>query len=92
MTFLLDTNAVRDLMDDHPRAKQRLARATAAQDYVSTCSIVRGEVLFGIERLPAGGRRDRLIARSMAAFRSLAEEAVPFSAGEHYALLKRSRE
>jgi predicted nucleic acid-binding protein len=49
-------------------------------------------VLFGIERLPAGKRRDRLAKTADALFPSFDEEAVPYAAGDEYARLKRTRE
>jgi predicted nucleic acid-binding protein len=91
MIYLLDSNAIRDLMDDRPRVVARLSAAVRA-DVVATCSIVRGEVLFGIERLGAGKRRDRLAQRAGAVFASLLPQPVPFEAGDHYARVKRERE
>lgn len=53
MIFLLEASAVSDLMREHSRVMQHLAE-TAALDQVVTCSIIRGEILFGIERLREG--------------------------------------
>jgi predicted nucleic acid-binding protein len=53
VTFLLDTNIISDLM----RADQRIERWMAGLDEgdrIVTCTIVRGEILFGISRLPEG--------------------------------------
>lgn len=91
MIYLLDSNGIRDLMDDHPRVVARLS-ATRAPDTVAACAIVRGEVMFGIERLPAGKRRDRLAHRATAVFASVVDEAIPFAAGDVYARVKRERE
>ena len=91
MIYLLDSNAVRDLMDQHPRLSDRAARVTPP-DSVAACSVVRGEVLFGIERLPAGRRRDVLARRAAAVFGSLAAEHVPYAAGADYSRLKHARE
>lgn len=49
MIFLLDTNAFSDLM----RERLRLA-SIVAPDRVAICSIVRGKIRYGIERLPRG--------------------------------------
>jgi predicted nucleic acid-binding protein len=61
-------------------------------DRVVTCSIVRGEILFGIARLPPGGRRDELEESGhqfLAAFRC---EPVPERAGDFYASVKLARQ
>jgi len=52
--YLLDTNAISALM----RADTALASwlsSLGADERVVTCAIVRGEILFGIERLAPGG-------------------------------------
>src|SRR5271157_1814711 len=62
------------------------------QDRVVTCTIVRGEVLFGIARLPAGRRRTELEETGrqfLAAFRC---EPVPERAGDVYAVVKAARQ
>lgn len=51
MDFLLDTNAASDLVGENTHVAARLA-ALPATDRVFTCTIVRGEVLFGLGRLP----------------------------------------
>lgn len=91
MIYLLDTNAVRDLMDAHRRISDRVAQATPP-DVIAVCSIVRGEVLFGIERLAPGKRQQRLAATAAPLLASFEEAAVPYAAGDHYAGLKRERE
>jgi len=61
-------------------------------DRVVTCTIVRGEILFGIARLPAGKRRTELEGTGrqfLAAFRC---EPVPEQAGDFYAAVKLARQ
>jgi tRNA(fMet)-specific endonuclease VapC len=91
MIYHLDSNVVRDLMDEHSRVKARVAQVSAP-DTVAVCAIVRGEVLFGIERLAPGARRDRLLATAAAVFRSIGEAPIPFAAGEGYSRVKRERQ
>ena len=43
-------------MKDIPEVKGRLNSLTES-DYIFTCPIVKGEILFGIVRLPAGQRQ-----------------------------------
>ena len=57
--YLLDTNAIIDLMRSAPRIENWMAELDP-RDRVVTCTIVRGEVLFGIARLPEGRRRAEL--------------------------------
>jgi predicted nucleic acid-binding protein len=56
MIFLLDSNAFSDLMRKDPRVEAYLA-ALGSNDKVMICSIVRGEILYGLARLPQGRRR-----------------------------------
>jgi len=59
VTYLLGTNALSDLM----RAAQAIENWMAGLDRgdrVVTCTIARGEILFGIARLPAGRQRTEL--------------------------------
>ena len=66
---LLDTNAVSDLMRDHPNVKARVGNHP---DPVLTNVIVVGEIRYGLNRLPLGKKRNDLEARAnsiLAAFR-----------------------
>ena len=45
-------------MQNIPRVKERLNSLTES-DYHFTCPIVKGEILFGIGRLPAG-KKDKI--------------------------------
>ena len=59
VTYLLDTNAISDLMRAAPLIENWMA-GLDQRDRVVTCTIVRGEILFGIARLPPGKRRTEL--------------------------------
>lgn len=87
MTYLLDTNAVADAMREHPRLQARVAAVQPAARVI-TCSIVRGEVLYGIERLAPGRRRNDLERKATAVLSALACEFVPAAAGDEYARVK----
>lgn len=61
-------------------------------DRIVTRTIVRGELLFGIARLPEGRRRAELeatVSQFLAAFRC---ESVPEAAGDYYASIKLARQ
>lgn len=87
MTFLLDTNAVSDLMRSNERVERWMATLDPA-DRVVTCSIVRGEILYCISRLPAGRRRSELEEVGHRFLDTFYCEAVPEQAGNIYASLK----
>jgi tRNA(fMet)-specific endonuclease VapC len=91
MMFLLDTNAFSDLMRDHPKVGVRLA-SLAATDQVVICSIVRGEIRYGIERLPNSNQRRDLDAKAAHLFAVIPCEPVPEAAGDQYASVKLSRQ
>src|SRR5260370_13588740 len=91
MTYLLDTNAISDLMRGSARIENWISGLPHA-DRLVTCAIVRGEILFGIGRLPKGKRRTELEEAShqfLSAFRC---EAVPQGAADYYAVLKLARQ
>jgi predicted nucleic acid-binding protein len=91
MNFLLDTTAFSDLMREHPKLNARLA-TVALTDQVLICTMVRGEIQYGIERLPAGKRRHDLEAKAFKLFNVLPCEPVPEKAGDYYAKVKLSRQ
>ena len=51
MMFLLDTNAFSDLMRKHLKLDARMS-SLAPADRVVICTVVRGEIRYGIEQLP----------------------------------------
>lgn len=91
MMFLFDTNAFSDLMRKRVKTETRLA-ALAAADSVATCTIVKGEILYGVHQLPPSRRRDDLLGAATPLFKSLPCEPVPEWAADHYASVKIARE
>lgn len=91
MIYLLDTNAVSDLMIAAARIENWMA-GLGPGDRVVICPIVRGEVLFGIARLPIGRRRVRLEEASRQRLAVLPCEPIPEGAGDIYAALKLVRQ
>ncbi len=63
-------------------------QSVSDEDQVITCPIVRGEILFGINRLPQGRRREHLEAKAHALLSALPCHAIPPEAGELYASVK----
>lgn len=57
-------------------------------DQVVTCTIARGEILFGLGRMAQGRRQAELEAKAEKVFAALPCEPVPPGAGDHYARVK----
>jgi predicted nucleic acid-binding protein len=60
-------------------------------DRIVTCTIVRGEILFGISRLPEGKRRAELEQMGHQFLDAFECEPVPKKAGDYYAAIKLAR-
>ena len=91
MVYLLDTNAISALM----RADVRMASwlsSIGADDRVVICTIARGEILFGLERLAPGRRRTELEGKAGKLFAALPCEPIPPAAGDRYASVKISQQ
>jgi len=91
MTYLLDTNAISDLMRANPRIENWMA-GLDEHDRVVTCTIVRGEIRFGICELPEGRRRTELEQTGHQFLASMRCEPVPERAGDFYAAVKFARQ
>ena len=91
MLFLLDSNAFSDLMRKHPGVQRRFA-ALGADDRIAISTTVRGEIVYGLERLPTGRRRDELSRQAQELFAVLRCEAVPVAAADAYARIKLNRQ
>ena len=61
-------------------------------DQVVICPIVRGEILFGLERLAAGKRRADLEHKARRLFAAIPCEPIPPGAGDRYASVKVARQ
>ena len=90
MLYLLDTNVISGLMRKRPEIRGRLSSLGPLHQIV-TCPIVRGEILFGIERLPDGHRRQELAERATLALAEVPCESVPEIAGDAYGQIKAAR-
>jgi tRNA(fMet)-specific endonuclease VapC len=86
---LLDTNAVSDLMRDHPKVK---ARVGSHLDPVATSVMVVGEIRYGLNRLPTGNKRRNLEARAQSILALLTIESVTEPIANAYGHLKASLE
>ena len=90
-TYFLDTNAVSDLMGSASLLDLWLATLPETASVI-TCPIVRGEILYGLERIPEGKRRAKLKQDAMRLLDRFPCEPIPPNAAERYAATKWSRE
>jgi len=91
MLYLFDTTAFSDLMHEHPQTCRRMEEI-AADDTAVICPVVRGEIIYGIDRLVDGRRKRGLQARADWLFSKMVCQPIPASAGDHYARVKLSRQ
>ena len=87
MIYLLDTNAISALMREDASMATWLG-SVSANERVATCTIARGEILFGLERLALGRRRTELEAKAQKLFAVLPCEPIPPAAADLYARVK----
>lgn len=90
MTFLLGTNAISELMRADTRVEKWMAGLNEG-DRIVTCTIVRGEILYGISRLPEGRRRAELEQMGRQFLDAFQCEPIPERAGDFYATIKLAR-
>ena len=87
MVYLLDTNVIGDLVKRDVRMAARLGKLPAS-DRAVICATVRGEVRFGLERMPAGRRRDSMAADVARHLASFACEPITAAVADQYAVVK----
>ena len=92
MDYLLETSTCSFLMAHVPHVTAHLDSLSDFNDYLFTCTIVRGEILFGMQRLPIGRRRQVLENQATNLFEALPCLAVPREAADHYAPMKKYAE
>ena len=92
MDYLLETSTCSFLMAHAPRVIAHFDSLSVLNDYLFTCTIVRGEILFGIQRLPIGRRRQVLENQAINLFEGLPCLAVPTEAADYYAPMKKYAE
>ena len=88
MDYLLDTSTCSFLMARVPYVTGHFDSLSDLNDYLFTCTIVRGEILFGIQKLPIGRRRQVLENQAINLFEELPCLAIPKQAADYYAPMK----
>lgn len=84
MIYLLDTTTFSALMRRDVNALVHLA-SLAAEDQVVICTITRGEIMYGLLRLPQGQRRNNLENEATHLFSQMVCISVSESAADVYA-------
>src|SRR5437870_8101348 len=75
-------------MREHPTIEARIAALSDDDDSVIICPVVRGEILYGVARLPHGKRRTDLKSKADKLFASVPCEVIPEAPGDYYANAK----
>ena len=86
---LLDTNAVSDLMRDHPKVKARVGNYA---DPIVSSAVVIGEIRYGLARMPVGKKRTDLETRASSVLAALYVEPVNEHIANAYGSLKAALE
>jgi predicted nucleic acid-binding protein len=89
--YLLDTNAVSALMREEALMASWLS-SRGVDDRLVICTVTRGEILFGLERLAQGRRRTELEGKARRLFDALPCGPIPPAAGDLYAKTKASQQ
>jgi len=75
--IILDTNVTSELMKTAPEPTV-IAWVHAHAPALATTSITVAEIRYGIERLPAGRRKDQLVNAANEIFEMFADQVLPF--------------
>lgn len=94
--IIVDTNVASELMKPSPEPVVRdWVRATGREDELCTTATTLAEIRYGIERLPAGSRRELLKSIADDIFAAFEGQVLPFdaAAARHYPgiVIRRSR-
>jgi tRNA(fMet)-specific endonuclease VapC len=85
--FLLDTTVMSDLMREHSKVTAHLLELKI-DDRVFLCSVVRGEIRYGIERLSPGQRRTDIENKATRLMAVLPSQPISDAIADHYAIIK----
>lgn len=91
MAYHLDTSAFSDLMREHPLMLTRIS-ALPPDEMLGICTVVRGEILHGLGRLPDGQRRRELTLKATRLFAALPCSPIVSPVADHYAEIKLTRQ
>jgi hypothetical protein len=91
--IILDTNIVSELMKQSPEPSVERWVLSRTTDLFTT-SITLAEVFYGVERLPAGRRKDKIRVTASTIFGAFKEHVLPFDvpAAMHYSIIVDGRD
>jgi predicted nucleic acid-binding protein len=78
--IVADTNVVSELMKVEPAPAVRAWVLAQGHHELRTTAITLAEILYGIERLPSGRRKDTLREAAVEVFSRFTEDVLPFDA------------
>lgn len=92
--IVVDTDVIAELMRPDPHDAVRLWSLSRAGGELHTTAITLAEILYGIERLPPGRRKDVLRATAADVFATFDDHVLPFasSAATHYPVIVDTRD
>jgi hypothetical protein len=92
--IVVDTNVISELMKSRPSEMVKEWFLQQDSREMRMTSITVAEILYGIERLPSGKRREKLRDVALEIFGGFAEQILSFdaSAATHYSKIVTSRE
>ncbi len=85
--YLLDSTTVSFLMERRAEVMAHMA-SIGPDDRVAICTIVRGEILYGLERMPPGRRRRENERAAAELFDVLPCDGIPEGVADTYARVK----
>jgi tRNA(fMet)-specific endonuclease VapC len=86
-SFLLDSTTFSFLMERRAEVVTHMGSVGPA-DRVAVCTIVRGEILYGLERMPPGHRRRENERAAAELFEVLPCDGLPEAVADAYARIK----
>ena len=89
MIYLLDSNIISYLVQENQRVGEHLKQLPRS-DRVVICTIVRGEILYGIQRMSPGRRKDEITEKISKLLAGFFCEPLSEAVADRYATLKRS--
>jgi predicted nucleic acid-binding protein len=89
---VLDTNVLSELMRTNP--SEAVVGWVRKQTRLLTTAVTIAEIYYGLDRLPAGARKSRLVERAEAILAEIVGQVLPFdaAAAREYASILSSRD
>jgi hypothetical protein len=76
--IIVDTNVISELMREHPAPAVSQWMAGRKENDLRTTSVSASEILYGVERLPDGRRKDALRASATRILDGFGQQILPF--------------